>query len=202
MIVSLMVLGAATFSYAAQTETYTASVTLSTGGITEMSIALRSLTGATINGNNITWTSATTNDKNKMWSVADTYLVISSTITEFTGVIRIYTDNTRAGVSPRYIITGDTTTSSAGLISADGKRSVPMCWRLINSTDTISTIKSDLNIYEFPETVGNNTFVHLCNKPGATGNYFPCYLWMLDKNNTTSAANKEYSTIKNIDFVS
>jgi len=165
--------------------TLTASVQFTAAGSVNASYVLVNLTGGTPSPYQIWWSTGLINPGTTAWQRADDYIVLSSTLTDSRGAIRIYTNNCNSNninASPYYGY-GVQNSSEAlsgsydpeGLIaSSTNTKTLSMCWRVASATYTMNPVIESINI-----TSGTTVSTRLYDQ--ATGSGFPCYLWMMDK---------------------
>lgn len=141
-------LTAASSSWAFQSiRVTTVTATVTTGGarVADFSLAIRSVSNP-FGGNlgAITWSGV--DPLSTQWKVADSLLVINSTVTDNNGGIKIYTDNTSATAVPRYVdptpldandpdsLAGGLLKGTAGTTSA---APLPMAWSVKAASNTV-----------------------------------------------------------------
>ncbi|RLD18992.1 MAG: hypothetical protein DRI36_00090 [Caldiserica bacterium] len=125
------------FSFTSQgISTVTATAELTGEGIVQMSIEIKNvLTHSTTT--QIYWSGITLPTG---WEVADSYILLHSTITAASGGIRIYTDNKSADANPQY--TGSD--SGGGLVdTSDTTKKLPIGWKITEDTTTVSAADPD-----------------------------------------------------------
>jgi hypothetical protein len=152
-----------------------ASVTFTAQGVVNMNPVLYSVATG-LQTNQIVWNPANITLGQTVWQGADTYMVITATITNSTGGIQIYSDNRNNGIYA-YTTTGSTTSSPAGLISQSSTtQALPMCWRVSAvSTYTVAGVETDI-------VPGGAPNYHLYSKQmGGIASSFPCWVYLLDK---------------------
>jgi len=168
------------------TNTFSGGITFNVAGTVNMSVAWN--TGSSMAFSGVT-------PGVTQWAVASNYLVMSSTMTDATGGIEIFTNN-RNGTAP-YKFTGSTyAVSAAGLIngSNSSQAPLPMCWRATTYVSGVSTYT--FSIVQGPDFMGQGGQGLYEANLGGVASHFACYLWMLDWTDPTFTPGESYALIK------
>lgn len=185
--------------------TLTASATFTGAGSVNMSYQFMNLAGGTTN--QVWWNTGNINLGSTSWWRADSYLVLTTTMTAMGGAVRLYTNNVLVNnptASPYYGYGIQTSSNSpndpAGLICVStNTRTLPMCWRVSSSTITPSIAQGGSQAGTNALTVG--TLWDTNTTPANQAPLYPCYLWMMDKGTfnfwtTGASAAPDYSIIR------
>jgi len=193
MAIGLVAIVSATsfaFTSSLAISTLTATAQFTAAGSVNMSYQFMNLTGGTTN--QIYWNTGAITLGSTSWYRADSYMLLSTTMTASGGAVRIYTDNLAADASPKYGFGVQPSTNSPndpeGLVaSSSNTKTLAMCWRVSASTITPAINQGGSGALT-PGTLWDT----------ATGNQFPCYLWMMDKGtyNFYTGAASDYSIIR------
>lgn len=163
----------------------TATVTFTDSGSSQSSaISMHIELKNRLNNNSTTWIwwDASQIKKGETdWRIADSYIVLYSTITNSTAGIQIYTDNKAPDADPKFTGTGPFA-NPAGLVAVDSPNidPLPLCWRVVDvSTNT-------LDIVQVNRTDGNVTTSSLYCPAFETASNpqdysYPCFFWMKDR---------------------
>ena len=179
----------ASFTSSITRSTYTASISITTGGTVTFSALLKNISDGSA-ATSITWSGVSVGSTK--WKQSDVYLELHTTTTLVGSALQIYTDNTAADASPKYLgqpsqrdpsgLVGSSTTVYVPTLSST---SLSMCWRVQPST-TQAAQTINQGTAGFPYRLWETT--------GGSG--FPCYIWMKDKatvnitgSNTTNFVN-------------
>ncbi|MCX5782622.1 MAG: hypothetical protein NT145_08000 [Elusimicrobia bacterium] len=160
----------ASFSGSISSTTITASATFIDTGTVSISLQLMNLAGGTTT--QIWWNTSNINIGSTVWRRADSYIILTSTITAALGAIQIYTDNLAADASPKFV-KAVSTSDPAGLVDTSSTTvALPMCWRITDtSTTTLTIAYSGGHLYSTE-----------------LGSSFWCFLVMKDKGTTGTNA--------------
>ena len=116
------------------------------------------------------------------WKIADQLVVMNSTVTDVGGGIQIYTDNTAADATPKFVdptpaISSNTDSAAAGLLeglSGTTSKVLPMAWSIKGSTKVVEGGTSATGIGATDPNTGATT--------GSNNKYQ--WLFVTDKYNT------------------
>jgi hypothetical protein len=192
--------------------TLTAIVSFNVNGEVLVSVEMKTVIGDNTT-TQIYWDTSDISPGVTQWHIADSYILLHSTISQSGGGIQIYTDNKASDADPAY--TGANNTNPAGLISEEVPNETPlaMCWRMVDAsttTDVLDIVQvnsqgtwSDPGQPHDGETITKSTLY----SPSLGTNY-PCYFFMKDKStpkiwyeNTTAFKNAdEYIVVKDQAF--
>jgi hypothetical protein len=115
----------------------------------------------------ITWSGIDPNVTN--WKIADTLLVMNSTVTDSGGGVQIFTDNTAADAKPKFIdptptISSNTDSACAGLLYATSttggftsKVALPVAWSIKATTKTVENTDPTNGIGNTDPNTGSTT---------------------------------------------
>lgn len=118
------------------------------------------------------------------WWLADTQIILHSTITSATGGIQIYSDNTDPLIAGTGFDSMITTVSPAGLVGFDPpaaggplvkKAPLPMCWRITDEPINHSSYTIRQGAIGYPSRLWAE----------ATGDQYPAFHWLVDKSTFT-----------------
>jgi hypothetical protein len=166
----------AAFTQVGTPSTLTAAASFTAQGSVSYSYQLFNLTGGTTT--QIWWNTALITLGQTTWQRADAYMVLTATMTNTTGGIQIYTNNTLGTASPQYTGAGN----PAGLVGTSSTTAIlPMCWRAVNaSTTTLTIVQGPAPYYNLYSSEFGGY---------ANGNGWPCFIYMLDHASTSFAPN-------------
>jgi hypothetical protein len=180
----------------------TAAVTFSGTGSVQASIQICNILDGSTTGQ-IWWNTGNITPGQTVWQRADAYIVVYSTITAANGAMQIYTDNTNGVLPYKYV--GVSTTTAAGLVGYSStypnvsSTTLSMCWRILSTTSSVTTGGGAV----VPPTTfsiqqGATGYPsRLWDATGTGGNGYPCWHWIEDKMNQTTAINgTDYVIIK------
>jgi hypothetical protein len=183
----------------------------SLGGTASAETSYRSITGNVVDPSSITWLPQHLTLGASQWVVADTYLVISATMTAVGGV-QIYTDNTDILNAMTFTKYDGVGVSTGGLFYSDPTGPdpdvLPMAWRVTDQPLSV-THPSQIPITQ-GSTCNSTTYsdwlVVDSNTDGSINNgeeCYPVFLWLTDLKDTlfggTQSTMPSYARIKDAD---
>jgi len=183
------VMGPALFAGSITVSSMTASVAFSGTGVVNVGLQLMNITGGTTN--QIWWDpTKIIGDIPGAWVGAGAYIVLSSTLTATGCGIEIYTDNLAVDANPQSSLPpmiSSGAANPAGLVDMhDGTNTLGTCWRVaFTPLSSVNIIQGTLD-KTFPLRLWDTS----------TGDQYPCYLWMMDRNTYGFADGIDYVTIR------
>jgi hypothetical protein len=136
--ISLFAANGHAFTSLSKSNPIVAQATLTGAGSVTMAVAVKKVSdNQDVTSGAIDWTGVTLPLR---WKVADNYIALTSNITDGSGGIQTYTDNTAADASPKF--TGDKAVlTPAGLVdTGDTTKKLPTAWSIRHSTGAIPAV--------------------------------------------------------------
>lgn len=126
-----------------QIATITAGTTTGGAKLAQFKYSLADASNPTISRSSVTWSNVS--PLSTTWKIADTLIIINSSVTDTNGGVRIYTDNTATDASPKFVdpTPGDPInpdSSASGLLrgtSGVTSEHLLMAWSIKNSTKVV-----------------------------------------------------------------
>jgi hypothetical protein len=118
----------------------------------------------------LTWATHVTPAPGAGFLLADQYIQLNTTITVATGGgIQIYTDNTNAAATPKYVgPVNATSPTPAGLVATNGLSKLPTAWAIQTSPITAPTAGNPNNITTFSNWFFHEDKAQVANNQNAT----------------------------------